>query len=76
MPGSPRIGEVTAYRESMEGLGLPLARGIEGEHGAVTADKAIIPLIRVQLGHCHIVKFGAECWGGTPHNGKLPTFDR
>jgi hypothetical protein len=39
MPRSPQIGEVTTDRETMEGVGLPLARGIEGELGAVMADK-------------------------------------
>jgi hypothetical protein len=49
----------------MEGVGLPIAWGIEGYLGAAMPDKAI-PLVQVQLGHCHIVKFKAEHCGGTP----------
>ncbi len=42
MPCSHQIGEGTAYSESMEGLGLSIAWGMEGELGAAMAD-----LIRV-----------------------------
>jgi len=42
---SPQIGEVTTDRETMEGVGLPIARGIKGELGAAMADKAIIPVM-------------------------------
>jgi len=38
MPCSHQIGEGTAYLESMEGLGLSIAWGMEGELGAVMAD--------------------------------------
>jgi hypothetical protein len=58
MPRSPQIGEVTTDRETMEGVGLPLARGIEGELGAVMADKANNTSSEFE--------FRAERWGGTP----------
>jgi len=38
MLSSPWIGEGTAYREIMEGLGLPIAWGMEGELGVALAD--------------------------------------
>jgi len=41
MPSGHQIGEGTAYQEIMEGLGLPIAWGMEGELGAAMADKAI-----------------------------------
>jgi hypothetical protein len=50
MPHSPRIGEGFADREVIEGLGLPIAWGMEGELGAVMADKDPSPA----FGHCHI----------------------
>jgi hypothetical protein len=54
---SPQIREGTAYRESREGVGLPIAWGIEGEHGAAMADKAIPhphPRSAWTLSHCRI----------------------
>jgi hypothetical protein len=39
MPHSPQIGEGFADWEIMEGLGLCIAWGMEGELGAVMADK-------------------------------------
>ena len=55
MPRSPQIGEGTTYRETMEGLGLPIAWGMEGELGAVMADKVIPhPSSAWTLSHCQI----------------------
>ena len=53
----PQIREGTAFRESREGVGLPIAWGIEGEPGAAMADKAIPhphPSSAWTLSHCRI----------------------